>query len=167
PDETLTVALSGLVNAAASGNDLSATITITDDDAPPVVSIQPRSCVEGDAGTSSCALNLSLPAASGKVVSGTASSSNGTAMAGADYDALVATPWSIPAGSQSGSVSVAIRGDLLDEDSEVFMVTLAELVNATAGEDASTYVSIADDDAPPQLVVDSLECIENVPEQPC
>ena len=66
-DETVIVELSNASNAAIS--TATGTGTITDDDAPPVVSIASASVTEGDAGeTPSLEFIVSLSAASGKVV---------------------------------------------------------------------------------------------------
>ncbi len=147
-DETFALTLAGLVNAATSGNDLQGLGTIVDDDSAPAVAIGDRSCTEGDAGVATCAFSLSLTAASGRVVSGTASTANGTAVAGSDYTAVVNAPWSIAAGATTTSVNVSITGDLTDEPDETLVLNLAGLVNAaTAGNDLQGVATILDDDA--------------------
>lgn len=70
--------------ATESGTQQS-TVTITDDDAAPTVSIANASLTEGNSGTSNMTFTVTLSAASGKNVMVDYATTNGTATAGVDY----------------------------------------------------------------------------------
>ena len=109
------------------------TLTITDDDDPPALSISAPSVAEGAAGTTA-ALDwaVTLSAESGKEVTvAYAEGTGGTATAGTDYTALAAGTLTIAAGATSGTVSVTVTGDDADEPDETVIVTLSAPSNAT------------------------------------
>jgi chitinase len=137
-DETFTVTLANPVHATLSGSQ--AVVTITDDDAAPVVSASSASVGEGG-GTASVSVTLSAP--SGLEVRVDYATADGTATAGSDYTAQSGT-LIFPAGKTSQTVSVPITNDVLDEEDETFEVRLSNAVNATLG--SSGTVTIVDDD---------------------
>jgi hypothetical protein len=121
PDETFTVNLSNAVNAAiADGQGVG---TILDDDPEPTLSISDTSVTEGNAGPVSAVFTVTLSAASGRVVSVTYATADGTATAGTDYiganGILVFAP-----GQTSRTLTVTVNGDTLDEPDETFTVNL-------------------------------------------
>src|SRR4029078_11741575 len=109
--------------------------------------------VEGDVGTTTMHLPVSLSKASGSTVTlGYSTGAAGdTATAGADYSTTSGTVTFDP-GQTSKNVDVAIIGDTLDEPDETFTVTLASPTHATIA-DATATGEITDDDAPPTLSV--------------
>ena len=147
-DETLSV-----TGASGSLEITPASVTITDDDAEPTVSVADATAVaEGDdpAVTVDMTFTVSLSAASGKAVT-VPYTLTGTATDGADYDAPATQSLSIAAGDTSGEIVIPVKGDAIDEVDETIIVTLSAPTNATisseAGAGAATG-SITDDDVP-------------------
>ena len=130
-NETYTVTLSGA--AGATIVTPSATGTITNDDAAPVISVNDVSVAEGDAGSLNAVFTVSLSAASGLDASAIFATADATATAGSDYTA-VSTTVTIPAGSTSATMNVPVLGDTLAEPDETFAVALSGLAGATAGD---------------------------------
>ena len=109
------------------------------------ISISDVAVVEGNAGTSLAAFTVSLSAANALDVSVGFATADGTAVQPADYTATSGT-LTIPAGTVSGTVSVPIVGDVLDEPTETFVVNLMNPVNDVLL-DAQGLGTILDDDA--------------------
>ena len=145
PVETLGLSLSAPVNAELPVD--SAISTIEDDDEPPALSIADASGVEGE--VAQFPVTLSDP--SGFEVTVAYSTSDGTAVAGADYEAvggsLVFTP-----GETTATVSIPLVQDNLNEPDENFIVSLSNPANATLAT-ATAEGLIIDDDLVAQLAV--------------
>jgi hypothetical protein len=148
-NETFNVNLSSPSGATIA--DGQGTGTITDDDPTPSLRVNDASVAEGNSGTRNATFTVSLSAASGRTVTVNFGTSNGSAVAGADYNATGGT-LTIPAGSTSRTVSVAVRGDTLDEANESFNLNLSGSTNATVA-DGRGVGTIRDDDAAPSLVI--------------
>jgi hypothetical protein len=148
-NENFSLTLSRPVNATLG--TATATGTIVDDDPVPVVSISDASQPEGDSGTSPMAFTVSMSALSGLPVTATYTTANGSAFAPDDYTAATGTV-TVPAGSTSAVVDIAVVGDGLYEGNETFTVTLSQPVNASLGVAGATG-TILDDDAPPVVSV--------------
>jgi hypothetical protein len=153
-NETLNVILTNPVNVTFG--TATAALTINDDDPVPTLSINDVT-VNESAGTAH--LTVSLNTASGKPVSFQVDTSDVTATAGSDYTAVVAGAGSIPAGSLTTTVDVAITNDAVSELAETFNVGLSAPVNATIA-DATGVVTITDDDLAPTIAIDSPSVIE-------
>jgi len=145
-DETLTVTLT-----KASGATLAratATGTIANDDVPvtslPTISIADARLNEGDNETSNMAFTVSLSKASTSAVSAGYSSSNGTAVAGQDFNAASGTVNFAP-GSTSATVNVGIIGDTSVESDETFTLTLSAPSGATISRAAATGTILNND----------------------
>ena len=108
-DQTFLVRLGSPVGATVARGE--ATGTITDDDAPPVVSIADARLDEGDNGTAPMQFVVSLSAPSEKVVTVHFATSDGSATGGSDYTPAPARCRSLLAkrGARSPSVSTATR----------------------------------------------------------
>lgn len=145
-DETVKVDFSAPTNATAPAQ--SATITITDDDAAPTVSI--NDVAVGEAG-GPATFTVTASAVSAKPISVTATTADGTATAPADYTAKTAGV-QIPAGQTAATFPVTIANDALDEADETFSVGLTAPTNATIS-DGSATGTITDDDAAPTLTI--------------
>jgi hypothetical protein len=148
-NETFTVTLTTPVNATLA--DATGAGTITDNDAPPSVSIADASLNEGSGGTTTLTLVVTLSAASGQTISVDYASSNGTATAPADYTAANGI-LSFAPGVLSQSINLTIAGDTIDETNETITVTLSNGTNVTLT-DATGIATITDDDAAPALSI--------------
>ena len=158
PNRNVTVSV---VSANAQGSVvLSTAITITDDDAPPMLSISSPSAVEGTALT----FTVRLHAASGKEVTvAYADAGTGTATSGTDYTALTAGTLTFAAGTTSQTIAVSVSDDSDDEPNETVEVTLSNAVNATFDGGATSLTgtgTIIDDDGMPALSIGSPSVIE-------
>src|SRR6185295_666429 len=148
-NETFLVNLANATNAAiADGQGLG---TITDDDNPPVLSINDVTVTEGSSGTTNAVFTVSLDAPSGLPVSVDFATADGSATAPADYASASGT-LSFPRGTTTQTVTVAVVGDVLDEANETFLVNLANATNASIG-DGQGVGTITDDDNPPALSI--------------
>jgi hypothetical protein len=113
----------------------------------PVVSIGNQSIAEGDAGSTPAVLTASLSSPSATDVTVSFGTSNGTAVAGADYQSTSGT-LVIPAGATSVPVPVAILGDTVDEPAETIVVSLGNPIGATLGDNVGV-ITVVDDDPDP------------------
>lgn len=124
---------------------------ISNDDAAPALSIADVAITEGDSGTTTATLTVSVDTLSGMPITADyatsdASPAAGAATAGSDYTPAGGSI-TIPVGSTSATVSIEIAGDSLNEDNETFSVTLSNPGNATIA-DAVADVTIVNDDGP-------------------
>ncbi len=97
-----------------------------------------------DVGSLVATVQLSAAAAEAVTIPFTVS---GTATSDSDYVAL-RSPLVIPSGSLSGTITLAVLDDTLQEASETVIVTLGTPTNATLGPGNSHTFTIADDDTP-------------------
>ena len=153
PDETLGVRLSNAVNVTLGANP--ATVTITDDDPPPVevaaLSVGDVTVSEGDAGQTDATFAVSLSAPSSQAATVDFATVDGAAAAPGDYAATSGTVQFAP-GDTTKSVTVAVNGDRLDEPDETFKIKLTNPTNATI-DDATGEGTITDDDPPPAVSI--------------
>ena len=152
-NETFTIKLSNPTNAFLG--DATGEATITDDDATPALSIDDVTVAEGYAAQ----FTVSLDAVSGQDVTVAWATADGTATGDKDYMALTRQSLTIPAGTQSLTISVPTANDAFDEPSETFTITLSSPVNATL-DDATGEATITDDDAEPALSIDDVTVAE-------
>jgi uncharacterized repeat protein (TIGR01451 family) len=152
-DETFTVALTSAAGGVlVDGEGL---VTILDDDPPPQVAISGVTVNEAD-GQAIFAATLS--AASSFDVTLEYSTAEGTALAGADYEATAGAVV-IPAGGLAASILVPILDDALDEDDESFIVQLTNATNSVLAVALATG-TIVDDDAPPEVSIGDVTVAE-------
>ena len=157
-DETVAVTLSNAVNAAIGA--ATGTGAITDDDAPPSLSIDSPRVAEGDSGSTTLTFTVTLSAASGRAVTvDYADAGTGTATSGTDYAALAGGTLTFPAGTTSQTFDVSVTGDAAAEPDETVVVTLSNAGNATIGTATGTG-AITDDDSGPSLSIDSPRVLE-------
>ena len=145
-DETFEVSLTGVSPPAGVAlGRATAAGTIIDDDALPQLTIEDGEAAE-DAGSMS--FRVLLAPASGRLVTVSYRTEDGTATAGADadYSATTGTLQFFPGGPLEQTVGVAVADDDEHEpDLETFTVRLYSPLNATLG-DAEAIGSIADND---------------------
>ncbi|MCY4298332.1 MAG: hypothetical protein OXC61_03445, partial [Flavobacteriaceae bacterium] len=145
-DETLSVtgAAPGVASIGA------AAVTITDNDAAPVISINSPSVDEGNSGSASLIFTVSLDNPSGRTVSVSyADTGGGTATSGTDYAAVTAGTLSFEPGVTGQSIAVSVRGDTEEEDDETVQLRLSSAAGATLSGGGATLDAsgtITDDD---------------------
>jgi Tol biopolymer transport system component len=137
-NETVGISVSGALIAPASGS-----VTIVDNDPPPVVGVADNTASEV---LSSASVILTLDRPSSRPVTVTATTGGGTATVGTDYQATQVS-WTFPPLTTSAVVFVPLVNDSVAEPNETFGVTLSGPVNATIG-DGSGTITITDDDTP-------------------
>ena len=156
-NETVTLTLSSASNATIS--DATGTLTITDDDATPSLSI--NDVTTSNENAANATFTVTLSAASGQTVSVSYATSNGTATAGSDYTAVSATTLTFSPGDTSKTFNVAVLADAIDEANETVTLTLSSASNATIS-DATGTLTITDDDATPSLSINDVTKAEAV-----
>ncbi len=129
-NETFVVNLNTLVGGPGQIGDAQGVGTITDNDAPPTLSVNDVSVAEGNAGTTTATFTVSPSAASGNSVTFDWATAAGTATAGTDF-ASASGSRTIAAGATSTTIVITVNGDAVDENNETFTVTLSNPVNAT------------------------------------
>ncbi|HIJ84657.1 MAG TPA: DUF1566 domain-containing protein [Magnetococcales bacterium] len=114
------------------------------------LSIGDITVTEGDTGSVAANIPVTLDKTSGQAVSvNYATSVMGNTTANVDYTTTTGT-LTIPAGQTSGSITVPVLGDTLDEVNEVFRVTLSNPVNVFIA-DTQGDVTIIDNDPAPTV----------------
>ena len=139
--ETFTVTLSN--PSGATIQDGTATGTITDDDEPPTLSIADAEVEEGE----QAEFTVTLSATSARTVTVDYATADDTATGGADYTSTSGTLEFAP-GEDSKTIHVPTLEDDVDEETEIFTLTLTDPDGATL-EDAAATGTITDDDEPP------------------
>ena len=150
-DELLGLTLSAPTGGATLGSPSSAVLTIADDDPTPSLSVGDVSVSEGDGGAVSATFNVTLSSPSGRAVTVSYATADGTATAGADYAAASGVLTFAP-GQMSKTVGLNVTGDTLFEPDESFFVNLTSPANATVG-DGQGQGWIRNDDRPPTYAV--------------
>ncbi len=149
-DETVTVS-----GASGSLTVNPATISLTDNDGAPSLSINSPSVTEGDSGSTTLTFTVTLSPASGQQVTAAyADAGTGTATSGTDYAAIAGGTLTFAVGTTSRTFDVSVTGDATDEANETVVVSLSGATNATIST-ASGTGTITDDDDAPTLSIDS------------
>lgn len=135
-----------------------ATGTIVDDDGTPVASVSGGSSAAENIG--SVLYTISLSSSSASQVTVKYATADGTAKAGEDYTTTSGV-LTIPANTTSGTVSVPVTNDSLDEDDETFTFKITDATNATiSGSNNTVTTTITDNDASPALSIDDVSIVE-------
>lgn len=144
PNETFLVRLRNPTNATMARDR--AVGTIVNDDGLPSISIADAAPVlEGNAGATAAAFQVTLTAPSAQQVTAAFATADGTATAvSGDYattsGALTFTP-----GETSKTVSVSVNGDTVVEPDETFLVNLSNPTNATIARGQGVGTIVDDD----------------------
>ncbi|HEY9816116.1 MAG TPA: Calx-beta domain-containing protein [Candidatus Obscuribacterales bacterium] len=149
--ETFQVSLDNVTNATL-GNP-GAIATIFDDDLPPALTIANSSASEGD---EQLIFSLILDAPSGKDITVDYQTSNGTAIAPADYGAIPSSTLTFAPGETLQLVTVTVIDDLLDEADETVLINLNQGTNVTLGNSSATGTILDNDLAPIASLSDAL-----------
>jgi hypothetical protein len=148
-NETFIVTLSNPTGGATIGTPSSATVTIIDNDSPPLtpsLSINDVRVVEGDTGTRTATFTVTLANPNSNVVTVQYATKNGTATAGVDYIATSGMLTFNP-GTTTQPINVTIIGDTIIEANETFFVNLFNPTNATITRAQGVGIIIDDDSA--------------------
>ena len=152
-NETFFVILSSPVNASiAQGRGVG---TIVDDDAPPTISIDDVRIGEGKSGLRTASFRLKLSSPSGQVVRVSYATSDGTATAGDDYEAVNNKEMAFTTGNIYAYARVLIGGDELNEPDETFKVNLSGAINASISDNQALGTILNDDSAPALTISDA------------
>ncbi len=142
--ETFNVVLSAptggatLFDAAGQG-------AINDDDpGSSILGIGEGSAVEGQGGTATVQVPITLTQPQTGPVTVVVNTVNGTAGAG-DFTATVNKLITIPAGTTTATITITIQSDLIAEPTEAFNLVLSAPSGATLGRTTGTYLIIDDD----------------------
>jgi aryl-phospho-beta-D-glucosidase BglC (GH1 family) len=148
PTETFTVKLTNPTGATLSRTTATATITNDDTITPPAMSIADMSVAEGNGDHAHFMFTVTMDKASTTPVNVRYATSNGTATAGADYQAASGTITFGP-GVTAQTIHVDIIGDTIVEPNETFKVTLSSPTGATIRRAVATGTITNDDAATP------------------
>ncbi|MEA2710417.1 MAG: hypothetical protein QOF78_3018, partial [Phycisphaerales bacterium] len=129
--------------------------TIQDDE--PYISVNNASATEGNSGTTPMTFTVTLSAASDLASSVDFSTASASAVSGEDFNAATGRVTFLP-GQTSKSITVAVRGDVIDEFGETFWLNLFGATNGRAG--SPGVGTIADDDPPPAIVISDVSRAE-------
>ena len=151
PNETFTVNLGNVVNAAIADAQGLGTI-VNDDNA--TVSVAPVSVTEGNSGVTTASFQVTLSAPMPTAVSFTIATGGGTATAGSDYTARTAN-LTIDAGRSRVSFDVKVLGDTISEADETFNATVSAIQGASGATTVATATIVNDDAA--ALVVGQIQ----------
>ena len=157
-EEDKSISIEGVLKGVTVTN---AIITIEDDDTTPELSITSSSVTEGDDPSSTVALNftVTMDVASGqRVIVPYADAGTGTATSGKDYEPLAPGTLIFTEGSTRNTVTVAVKGDRIDEYDETVVIRFSSPTNATFPDGAQTLEvmgTIEDDDNPAILSINS------------
>ena len=147
-DERLLISITNLQNAEL-GSITSHTLTIIDNDSPPILSLSNTndiSLVEGN----SVSLNFVLSNTSEKPISFRYTTIAGTAVSGEEFE-FNSEEITIPVGETSASVQINTLDDLVDEtESKSFTVQISSLDNVTT-ELTEIPITVLDNDSAPLL----------------
>ncbi|MEM7113031.1 MAG: Calx-beta domain-containing protein [Chloroflexota bacterium] len=154
--ESFNVALSNVANATLGTPD-TATVTIQDDDAAPLISFEAAFyTVDEAAGTA--VVPVTLVGVTDKTVTVDVTSGGNDATPVLDYDPI-STTLSFAPGETVKNIEITIVDDQLDESGESIELTLSNLVNGDPGLLLETEVEIDDNDQPPTLAFSSADFV--------
>ncbi|HJR26696.1 MAG TPA: Calx-beta domain-containing protein, partial [Acidimicrobiales bacterium] len=151
----------GLVDARAAGDAV-----CLDPPPGPSFSISDASVTEGNGGFLSTARKLvftvTLSQAQATTTTVRYATTDGTAVAGSDYNAKPLTTLSFGAGDTTKTVSVAVKADTVDEPDETVLLDLSSPVGVPIGDGRGVGTIVDDDPTPvtPAISVDDVSITE-------
>jgi hypothetical protein len=150
PDENFLLDLSN--PTIASFRTLSAFGRISNDDLRPTVTASTFSAPEGNSGSATTDVVLTLSNPSYQTIDVQYTTANGTATAGSDYAATTATVTFLP-GQTTKAIPITIFGDTTYEPNEDFQFQITGVTNASVAGTGTVVQTILNDDAVPTLSV--------------
>ncbi|OVE82582.1 hypothetical protein BVY04_00655 [bacterium M21] len=148
-DETVIVDVASVTNGTEDGTQQQ-TITITDDDAVPTVTLSVTTSITEASGVAT--LTATLSAASSKDVTVNLAYSGTATGSGTDYTAS-GTTIVITSGNSSATGTVTATQDSLTEGDETIIVDISGVTNGTESGTQQETVTIVDDEAIPSVVL--------------
>jgi hypothetical protein len=128
--------------------------------AQPTISISDPSFTEGNSGSATAFVNLTLSQEAASPVTVEYTTVNGTATAGSDYLSQSGTVTFAP-GETSIQVGFTVYGDTVFEPDETFSILLSNPVGAQLGDDTGTITIVNDDASPmPNVFISDVSVIE-------
>jgi hypothetical protein len=153
-NRTFFVNLSNPVNASVGrGQGVG---TIIDDDGPRIA-INNVSVNEGNSGTTPATFTVSLTKASPQDVTINYATADSTGHAGSDYQATSGT-LTIPAGQTTGTLTVPVIGNTIDQVNRVFLVNISNPTHGFIG--TGTGVGNIIDDDGPAITINNVSVLE-------
>jgi pimeloyl-ACP methyl ester carboxylesterase len=152
-NETFAVNLSNATGGTLSRDH--AVGTILDDDGAPNLSITDVSVSEGNSGVANARFTVTLSAGPSSTVTVAYATTGGTATPGVDFQTTSGT-LSFGTGVTSRTIDVPIKGDVIPEPSETFLVQLSAPTGAVITRGRATG-TIVDDDSPTASGIDVLD----------
>ncbi|HSP14376.1 MAG TPA: Calx-beta domain-containing protein, partial [Thermoanaerobaculia bacterium] len=148
----VTTVAGGAIEDTTAGEQ-QVTATITDDDAPPAVTLSLAGSPLAESG-GAASVNATLSGPSGLPVTVTLELS-GSATYAADYTTAPLAPISlvIPAGSIGATTTLTAVDDTIDEADETVVVDITGVINGIESGTQQVTATIADDDAPPTVTL--------------
>ncbi|HEY5838014.1 MAG TPA: Calx-beta domain-containing protein, partial [Pyrinomonadaceae bacterium] len=144
-DETVQVVLSSPVGASINGPD-TATLTITNDDTQPTISIDDITLNEGNAGTTNFNFTVSLSNLSYQTITVDAQTAAGPVVtANVDYNSVGSTTLTFTPNTPTQTFQVQVNGDTAFESDETFFVNLSGATNATIADNQGVGTITNDD----------------------
>ena len=158
-DEAFTVTLSNAGGMGALIATGSATVTITDNEATPVLSIADATAAED---RRMIRFPVTLNPGSGAEVTVDYATTDGTAAAGSDFTAVTGGTLTFAPGATARMISISLIDDEVDEADETFTVTLSNASsNAELASDPAAQGTIVNDDGPVEVTVGDASCPES------
>ena len=146
--ETLIVNITGVTNGTESGTQQE-TVTISDDDATPTVTLsQSDATISEAAGTNT--ITATLSAVSGRDVTVTIANVGAATDSGTDYS-LSSSTITIDEGSITGTATITAVQDVLDEYNESIFIDITAVTNGFEDGTQQVTSNITDDDATPTV----------------
>ncbi len=146
-DETVIVDISSVTNGTEAGTQQQ-TVTITDDDEAPMVtlSVSPASIAENDTPETST-ITATLSAVSAKTVTVTIAATSAAAVAGTDYS-LASSTITINPGNSTGTTTLSSIQDTDVEGHQTINVDITGVTNGTENDVQQKTITLLDDDLP-------------------
>lgn len=120
----------------------------------PTLSSQDLTITEGDSGLQTATFHVALDYAWSEPVTVHYATASETASAGADYVAKPLSLLTFAPGETQKAVGVSVKGDLLDEEDERFVLNFSDATGATISQ-PQAVATILDNDATPSIAIDS------------
>jgi hypothetical protein len=152
PDEDLVITLYGVPVGGTLGTDIVHTLTILDDDGPPVIEFTTAiENVSESVGTKNVEVTLSHPSTFAITVAYAVSGTSTKPIDALQDHDLVNGSLNFPANTTSVLIPIAITPDSSDEDDESIIIMLSAPTNASLGPTNPYTLIIQDDDGPPEI----------------